>query len=172
MIAGGHGNEHPNSDWIRSRGFYLFYLIFLSIFHLILLSLPFISTPYAWTITNLSHNLVRIINKLIIVNIFHSFSFKANFYFLHIVKGSPWELVLKSGKYKRETHFEQLDYGAQFTHQKKFLTMLPIILFLLTCLYTKNSEAHFLVNFLSLILVTIPKLPRFHHVRLFNINKY
>jgi len=151
MLASGHGN--PNSTWLQSRGFYLFYLIFLSTFHLILLSLPFISTALAWTITNLSHNL-------------------ASFYFLHVVKGSPWPVVLKSGSYKRETHFEQLDYGAQFTGQKKFLTMLPIILFLLTCLYTQNSEIHFCFNFFSLILVIIPKLPKFHHVRLFNINKY
>lgn len=45
-------------------------------------------------------------------------------------------------------------------------------MFLLTCLYTQNSEAHFIANFLSLVLVTVPKLPSFYHVRLFNINKY
>lgn len=64
MIAGGHGNENPNVNWLESRGFYLFYLIFLSVFHLILLSLPFISTPMAWTLTNITHNMVRISTEL------------------------------------------------------------------------------------------------------------
>lgn len=64
MFAGGHGNENPNVDWVESRGFYLFYLIFLAVFHLILLSLPFITTEMAWTLTNISHNMVRPFNEL------------------------------------------------------------------------------------------------------------
>lgn len=44
--------------------------------------------------------------------------------------------------------------------------------FLLACIYTKNDVSHFTVNFLSLMVVLIPKLPQFHGVRLFGINKY
>lgn len=95
---------------------------------------------------------------------------QVSFYFLHLIKGQPWITAMSDTK--RETHFEQLDFGQYWTHQKKFLTVLPIVLFLLTCLYTQNSETHFFANFLSLVLVTLPKLPSFHHVRLFNINKY
>lgn len=86
-------------------------------------------------------------------------------------------LILNSHKsisddHQRETHWEQIDEGVQFSRQRKVLFALPIILFLLTCLYTRNDEIHFIANFLSLVLVIIPKLPAFHHRRLFGINKY
>ena len=44
--------------------------------------------------------------------------------------------------------------------------------FLLTSFYTKYDFNHFAVNFATLLLVLIPKLPQFHMVRLFGINKY
>ncbi|CRL08364.1 CLUMA_CG021236, isoform A [Clunio marinus] len=146
--------SNENLSWIESRGFYLFYTIFLVTYHLILLSLPFtfFTTQMVWTITNISHNLIHL-------------------YFLHIIKGVPWISRMDDGN-KKETHWEQLDGGVQWTRQRKILTAIPIILFLLTCLYTQNSESHFMANFISLIVVTLPKLPMFHHVRLFNINKY
>ena len=62
--------------------------------------------------------------------------------------------------------------GVPWTLQRKTLISIPIILFLLTCLYTKNDEIHFIANFISLIVCIIPKLPSFHHRRLFGINKY
>lgn len=152
MIAGGHGNQNPNEDWTMSKGFYMFYLLFVAVFHLILLSIPFISTPMAWTLTNITHNL-------------------AHLYFLHIIKGAPWTSI-DSHEHIRETHWEQLDSGVPWTLQRKTLISIPIILFLLTCLYTKNDEIHFIANFISLIVCIIPKLPSFHHRRLFGINKY
>lgn len=39
-------------------------------------------------------------------------------------------------------------------------------------LYTKYDAAHFLINTVSLLSVLLPKLPQFHGVRLFGINKY
>ena len=38
--------------------------------------------------------------------------------------------------------------------------------------YTKYDSTHFFINFFTLIVVLIPKLPQFHGVRLFGINKY
>jgi hypothetical protein len=100
-----------------------------------------------------------------------NFSFQAHLYFLHIIKGTPWISPVDRDQ-SRETHWEQLDSGKYWTDQKKFLTLAPIVLFFLTCLYTQNSEAHFVINFVSLVVVTAPKFPIFHHRRLFNINKY
>lgn len=170
MIAGGHGNPNPNANWMDSRGniktlitsnsimtekkillgFYLFYLLFVTVFHLILLSI--FSTPMAWTLTLQTHNF-------------------AHFIFLHMLKGAPW-MSVDSHEHIRETHWEQIDEGKQWSRQRKILFALPIILFLLTCLYTQNNETHFIFNFLSLVLCIIPKLPAFHHRRLFGINKY
>jgi len=44
--------------------------------------------------------------------------------------------------------------------------------FLLTSFYTRYATSHFIVNFVSMVLVVLPKLPQFHRVRLFGINKY
>ncbi|KAL1138039.1 hypothetical protein AAG570_009734 [Ranatra chinensis] len=122
------------------------------VLHLILLSVPIFSIPLAWTLTNLIHNTIQ-------------------FIFLHILKGAPW-IPQDQGDSRVLTHWEQIDYGRQFTKTRKFLTAAPIILFLLTCFYTHHESRHFAVNFVSLVLVILPKLPQFHRVRLFGINKY
>lgn len=44
--------------------------------------------------------------------------------------------------------------------------------YLLASFYTKYDAAHFLINTVSLLSVLLPKLPQFHGVRLFGINKY
>lgn len=63
MIAGGHGDPNPNTSWLDSRGFWLAYGLGVLNFHLVLLAIPFVSIPMAWTVTNTLHNLV-ISNKL------------------------------------------------------------------------------------------------------------
>ncbi|XP_004522193.1 ORM1-like protein [Ceratitis capitata] len=151
-IAGGHGELNPNATWLGARGMWLAYGLGVLTVHLILLSVPFISIPMAWTITNLLHN-------------------AAHLYFLHVIKGAPWLSIENDGA-RRLTHWEQIDDGEQFTTTRKFLTAVPIVLFLLTCIYTRNDPDHFIANFISLVVVTLPKLPQFHGVRLFNINKY
>lgn len=44
--------------------------------------------------------------------------------------------------------------------------------FILASFYTKYDPMHFLINLLALLLITIPKFPAFHGVRIFGINKY
>lgn len=152
MLVGGHGDCNPNTTWLKSRGLWLSYTIGMLVLHLIILSVPLLTIPIAWTITNLIHNLIH-------------------FIFLHIIKGAPW-ISQDQGESRRLTHWEQIDNGKQFTKTRKFLMVAPIIMFFLTCFYTKNDPNHFAVNFVSLIFVTLPKLPQFHEVRLFGINKY
>ncbi|XP_050092423.1 ORM1-like protein [Anopheles aquasalis] len=152
MIAGGHGDPNPNTSWLDSRGLWLAYVLGILMFHIVLLAIPFVQIPYAWTITNVTHNL-------------------AHLYFLHSIKGAPW-MSIDAGESRRYTHWEQINCGEQFTATRKFLTAAPIVLFLLTCLYTRNDVEHFIVNFISLAVVLVPKLPQFHGVRLFGINKY
>lgn len=76
--------------------------------HIVLLSIPFFSVPVAWTLTNVIHNL-------------------GMYVFLHAVKGTPFETP-DQGKARLLTHWEQLDYGVQFTSSRKFFTISPIIL--------------------------------------------
>lgn len=48
--------------------------------------------------------------------------------FMHAVKGTPFETP-DQGKARLLTHWEQLDYGVQFTSSRKFFTISPIILY-------------------------------------------
>lgn len=93
------------------------------------------------------------------------------FYILHTVKGNPFGDT-DGGESRYLTHWEQIDDGEQFTDTKKFLTALPIVLFLLASSYTQYNFLHFVVNIAFMLLAVIPKLPQLHGVRLFGINKY
>ncbi|CAG2174163.1 unnamed protein product [Oppiella nova] len=152
MLGGTPAQVNPNSLWLNSRGMWLSYACGVLVLHLALLSFPFLSVATVWTLTNVIHNLVM-------------------FVFLHVLKGTPWESG-DQGKVRKLTHWEQIDDGIQFTSTRKFLTVVPIILFFLTSFYTKYDSFHFVVNFIALLLVLLPKLPQFHCVRLFGINKY
>jgi len=150
--VGGHGQENPNCHWLGGRGLWFTYTVAVTLLHLFLLSVPILTIPLAWTLTNIIHN-------------------SLHFLFLHVLKGAPWE-IQDQGASRVLTHWEQIDYGIQFTRTRKFLTIAPILLFLFTSFYTRHDTGHFLPNFVSLMLVLIPKLPQFHRVRLFGINKY
>ncbi|XP_013777783.1 ORM1-like protein 1 [Limulus polyphemus] len=152
MLGGTPGPTNPNSFWLRSKGMWLTYGAAVLGLHFVLLSFPFLSVAWAWTCTNIIHNTTV-------------------FVLLHFIKGTPWELG-DQGKAHFLTHWEQIDNGEQFTKTRKFLTVVPIILFFLTSFYTKNDSFHFTINFASLLLVLLPKLPQFHKVRLFGINRY
>ncbi|XP_034167980.1 ORM1-like protein 2 isoform X1 [Pangasianodon hypophthalmus] len=147
-----HSEVNPNTRVMNSRGIWLTYLLLTVVLHIVLLSIPFLSVPIVWTLTNVIHNL-------------------AMYVFLHTVKGTPFETP-DQGKARLLTHWEQMDYGIQFTSSRKFLTISPIVLYILASFYTKYDATHFLINTSSLLSVLLPKLPQFHGVRLFGINKY
>ncbi|XP_051031983.1 ORM1-like protein 2 [Phodopus roborovskii] len=147
-----HSEVNPNTRVMNSRGIWLAYIILVGLLHVVLLSIPFFSIPVVWTLTNVIHNL-------------------AMYIFLHTVKGTPFETP-DQGKARLLTHWEQMDYGLQFTSSRKFLSISPIVLYLLASFYTKYDAAHFIINTASLLSVLLPKLPQFHGVRLFGINKY
>ena len=93
------------------------------------------------------------------------------FSFLAKMKSHPWH-TFDQGSSSRLTHWEQLDHGRQYTPTRKFLTIVPILLFILASAYSKYDKLHFALNAVSLIFVLVPKLPSFHKKRLFGINKY
>uniref|UniRef100_A0A8C5ZZ40 Uncharacterized protein n=1 Tax=Marmota marmota marmota TaxID=9994 RepID=A0A8C5ZZ40_MARMA len=64
-----------------------------------------------------------------------------------------------------------MDYRLQFTSSRKFLSISPIILYLLASFHSKYAAAHFLINTTSLLSGLLPKSPHFHGVPLFDINK-
>ncbi|KAM6330687.1 LOW QUALITY PROTEIN: ORM1-like protein 2 [Alca torda] len=144
-----HSEVNPNTR-VMKRGIWLAYVI-VGVLHIVLLSIPFFSIPVVWTLTNVIHNLVM-------------------YLLLHTVKGTPFETP-DQGKDRLLTHWEQIDYGTQCTSSRKFLSISPVVLYLLTSFYTKY-DPHFIINTASLLSVLLPKLPQFHGVRVFGINKY
>jgi hypothetical protein len=75
----------------------------------------------------------------------------------HYVRGVPFEF--NGGAFDNLNMWEQIDDGAQYTPTKKFLLGVPIGLFLLSTHYTHYDLWSFIINFLAVLGVIIPKLP-------------
>ena len=80
-----------------------------------------------------------------------------SFLMFHWVRGVPFEF--NGGAYDNLNMWEQIDNGDQYTPAKKFLLSVPIILFLLSTHYTHYDLTYFIINFLAVLGVVIPKLP-------------
>uniref|UniRef100_A0A1I8IFC5 Ormdl n=2 Tax=Macrostomum lignano TaxID=282301 RepID=A0A1I8IFC5_9PLAT len=153
QVGTAHSDPNPNHIYFNSRGIWMTYIIFILIAHFIILSIPFISVGLAWTLTCQVHNFIT-------------------YLWLHWEKGAPFE-PLDQGESRTLTHWEQLDDGVQFTANKKFLLVVPTVVFLLATFYSRYDQIHFIANALSLVVLSIaPKLPMFYRVRLFGINKW
>ena len=57
-VGTAHSEVNPNTRVMSSRGMWLSYLLCIGLLHVILLSIPIVSVPVVWTLTNLIHNLV------------------------------------------------------------------------------------------------------------------
>lgn len=110
-------------------------------------ALPSITQDLSWTIVNLGYAAV-------------------SFTMFHFVTGVPFESNLSSsGAWDDLTLWEQIDSGAQYTPAKKWLTSVPILLFLISTHYTKYEPVLFAINFLATLFVLFPKLPILHRLR-------
>ncbi|RUS13033.1 ORMDL family protein [Endogone sp. FLAS-F59071] len=152
-----------NSSWVNYKGAWVttvFLIVCLKMFFSII---PGISPEASWTLTNLSFNFVSL----------RFFSFLSmvigSFIMFHWVQGIPFEN--NQGAYDGLTLWEQIDGGIQFTATRKFLTAVPILLFLLSTHYTHYDFFTFGINFTALVVVLVAKLPLMHRVRVFGINK-
>ncbi|XP_038044762.1 ORM1-like protein 2 isoform X2 [Patiria miniata] len=144
-------NITPFHSWLGSRGMWISYLIGTYALHLFFLSLPFLNVAMVWTLTTVTHSLLM-------------------YLLFHYIKGSIWSDCQQTERYL--TQWEQIDNGDQFTTTRKFLTVVPIVMFFLASFYTKYQATHFLINGIFTLIIVLPKLPMFHGVRIFNINKY
>jgi hypothetical protein len=155
----------------------VFYLLVLLGVHIILLSIPWdmFSVAWVWTITNVGHNAISFSFLHWVSRSFTRRSEKGALvkgaHLIFQMKSHPW-MTFDQGSCRRLTHWEQIDHGLQYTPTRKFLTIVPICLFIAASFYTKYDKVHFVLNSVSLASVLIPKLPVFHRVRLLGINKY
>lgn len=100
--------------------------------------MPGVSQETSWTLTNISYMF-------------------GSYIMFHYVRGVPFEF--NGGAFDNLNMWEQIDDGAQYTPAKKFLLSVPIMLFLLSTHYTHYDLAYFIINFLAVLGVVIPKLP-------------
>mmetsp|Transcript_37361 Transcript_37361/g.60502 ORF Transcript_37361/g.60502 Transcript_37361/m.60502 type:complete len:159 (+) Transcript_37361:83-559(+) len=144
---------NPNVAWTREKFAWSGYIAIVIGFRFFLTVLRF-DEHTAWTTTHLLHA------------VFTWFAF-------HWVRGSPFgEEFDDQGKYNKYTWWEQIDNGRQNTPSRKFLTIFPVVLYLLTCHYTGYHFPTLLVNSVALAVLLISKLPEMHKVRIFGINKW
>ncbi|KAG5438235.1 hypothetical protein PCANB_003086 [Pneumocystis canis] len=149
-----------NCNWVNFKveniyminlGAWIIHIVVISCLKIFYNAFPAVSRELSWTLTNLTYML-------------------SSYIMFHWVKGIPFEF--NSGAYDNLTMWEQMDNGAQYTPAKKYLTAVPITLFLLSTHYTHYDFWMFFINLWALTMVLVPKLPSTHRKRIFGINKF
>ncbi|KAL6986461.1 hypothetical protein U1Q18_019823 [Sarracenia purpurea var. burkii] len=101
-----------NTEWFTYPGVWTTCIVILFFSWLVVLSVFGCSPGMAWTIVHLSHFLVT-------------------YQFFHWKKGTPF--ADDQGIYNRLTWWEQIDNGKQLTRNRKFLTVVPVVLPIALC---------------------------------------
>lgn len=142
--------HNVNAEWVNYKGAWMIHVVLIALGIVLLETVPGITQDVTWTTANLGYLFVTYI-------------------LFHYVTGVPFDMTNNSGVYDDLTLWEQIDSGAQYTPAKKWLTTLPIVLFLVSTHYTRY-DSHpwlFTLNLLALVLVGLaPKLPVFHRLRI------
>ncbi|KAL3647018.1 hypothetical protein CASFOL_007986 [Castilleja foliolosa] len=138
-----------NTEWFTYPGVWTTYILILFFSWLMVLSVFGCSSGTAWTIVNLSHFIVT----------YHCFHWK---------KGTPFSD--DQGIYNRLTWWEQIDNGKQLTPNRKFLTVVPVVLYLIAAHTTDYQYPMLIFNTLAVFVLVVAKFPHMHKVRIFGIN--
>lgn len=93
------------------------------------------------------------------------------YYLMHVIKGTPFAEE-DQGKYSRLTFWEQVDQGSYATTNRKLFTAMPVVLYLLATNGTDFRKQPLGINLAVVLICVLAKLPIFHRVRVFGINKY
>lgn len=142
-------NPNMNVNWMNPS-FWLFYVALILLCRGALWLVPLFPQEVAWTCIHVVLTGVQI-------------------YFFHWVKGTPfWG---DSGAYDHLTFWEQIDGGVQYTSNRKVLTLVPVLVYLLACVETDWSDAALWVNTVCVLLAVLPKTGFMHRKRLGGINK-
>ncbi|PSR93813.1 hypothetical protein PHLCEN_2v4708 [Hermanssonia centrifuga] len=152
--------DNVNAEWVNRKGKCILRFLSLTLpksawlIHPVLIiagkividTIPGMRQELSWTLVNL---------------IYLGFSYLM----FHYVTGIPFQSDLHGGAYDDLTLWEQIDQGAHYTPAKKWLFIVPIILFLASTHYTNYNPWLFAVNLSALVFVLIAKLPQLHRQR-------
>lgn len=89
--------------------------------------------------------------------------------FVHHTKGSPDDF--SQGDFAGQTLWEQMDGGLPYTAKKKFLMLVPTLLFLIASYASDFRLDYLFVNLLCFAFCIVPKLHAMHGVRVLGINR-
>ncbi|XP_039142066.1 ORM1-like protein 3 isoform X2 [Dioscorea cayenensis subsp. rotundata] len=140
---------NKNTEWFMYPGVWTTYILILFFSWLIVLSVFGCTPGMAWTLVNLFH-------------------FSVTYYFFHWKKGTPFSE--DQGIYNNRTWWEQIDNGKQLTRNRKFLTVVPYVLYLIASHTTDYQYPWIILNTLAVFVLLVAKLPNMHKVRIFGIN--
>ncbi|URD88988.1 hypothetical protein MUK42_34270 [Musa troglodytarum] len=98
------------------------------------------------------------------------------YHFFHWKKGTPFSD--DQGIYNSLTWWEQMDNGRQLTRNRKFLTVVPVVLglsisssgYLIASHTTDYRHPVLFLNMIAVIVLVVAKLPNMHKERIFGIN--
>ncbi|KAK0587361.1 hypothetical protein LWI29_021585 [Acer saccharum] len=138
-----------NTEWFTYPGVWTTYILILFFSWLIVISVFNCTPGMAWTIVHLSHTLVT-------------------YQFFHWKKGTPF--ADDQGIYNALTWWEQIDNGKQLTRNRKFLTVVPVVLYLIASHTTDYQNPMLFINTLAVFIMVVAKFPNMHKVRIFGIN--
>lgn len=134
--------ENPNSTWLSLRGTWLTNILIAMVLKVAFSILPGVTPEISWTLTNLTYNIVRMKFEAFLTSCFQLLFYntptyktlilalshaQSSFFFLHWLLGTPFDV--NQNEYYALTLWEQLDDGTQYTPNRKFLTLFPIILY-------------------------------------------
>ncbi|GAB4857645.1 hypothetical protein Ancab_015551 [Ancistrocladus abbreviatus] len=149
---------NKNTEWFTYPGVWTTYILILFFSWLIVLSLLGCSSGMAWTIVHLFHFFFRSLWTAEIVT----------YHFFHWKKGTPF--TDDQGIYNGLTWWEQIENGKQLTRNRKFLTVVPVVLYLIASHTTNYQNPMLFFNTLAVFVLVVAKFPHMHKVRIFGIN--
>ncbi|KAL0379369.1 UNVERIFIED_CONTAM: hypothetical protein Sangu_0001200 [Sesamum angustifolium] len=176
-----------NTEWFTYPGVWTTYILILFFSWLIVLSLTNCTPGMAWTIVNLSHFavcsspssyyalLLPFSLRLYSVR-FHLLCIYSYFHAscnpeVHAQEDSVIDNFPRTfGIYNGLTWWEQIDNGKQLTRNRKFLTVVPVVLYLIASHTTDYQHPMLFFNTLAVLVLVIAKFPNMHKVRIFGIN--
>ncbi|KAH9325200.1 hypothetical protein KI387_005378, partial [Taxus chinensis] len=123
---------NKNTSWFQYPGVWTTYILILFFSWLIVLSLFSCTAGMAWTIVHLAHSAVT-------------------YHFFHWKKGTPFSE--DQGIYNMLTWWEQMDNGKQLTRNRKFLTAVPLVLYLIASHTTDYKNPWLFFNTLAVIVL-------------------
>eukprot|EP00262_Sarcandra_glabra_P006704 TRINITY_DN1919_c0_g1_i1.p1 TRINITY_DN1919_c0_g1~~TRINITY_DN1919_c0_g1_i1.p1 ORF type:complete len:170 (+),score=4.01 TRINITY_DN1919_c0_g1_i1:14-523(+) len=140
---------NKNTEWFTYPGVWTTYILIIFFSWIFVFSLFGCTPGKAWTIVNLSH-------------------FFVTYHFFHWKKGTPF--AEDQGIYNRLTWWEQIDNGKQLTRNRKFLIVVPVVLYLIASHTTDYEGSMLILNTIAVAVLVIAKFPNMHRVRIFGIN--